>query len=576
MGESGKNALQTLIQRKRQDDLLRRREFDYLRKLRRSTHGGGLPGGDTSERVSSFPNSSDFSVDDRATTVKKINAIEAYMVSSWARSKVASTMPLPEQKAVSPAFSSAPAAQYAPTQPAPLRREVPQAARAAIPEAAAADDLDDLDLDFTGLLSTPGSTAVDTWDAPGTSSTVPVPVIPAPTEVPWPQPPVTNEFLEPVITVPAVPVAKPVVVATPADPEPLPEPIESALQAAAIQFAEGDTGSAEAVLLGLLQGEGITTGTADVLASALFDLYRAIDQQDGFDVVAMDYAERFGRSPGEWFSVPKLLADHTATPTPSQVLASGHGRAWDSPSILTTQAIATLRSQFAAPHATWHVDWIALADIAPDAASVLAELLAHWCAQPVELHWSGVDALIRTLESHSPPDDSTVDPMWWRLRLDALCILQRHDDFESLALDYCVLYEVSPPSWHPAACTFVQDQSMSGFGSLAEGSQTRTPDESPVLVSPFAACELVGEVYGDVTDAVAKLIAAGESADHVVITCALTVRLDFAAAGALLNWVIECDARGCQVQFVQVPRLVAVFFHMLGIDRYAKILVRAN
>ena len=117
---------------------------------------------------------------------------------------------------------------------------------------------------------------------------------------------------------------------------------------------------------------------------------------------------------------------------------------------------------------------------------------------------------------------------------------------------------------------------MSGFGSLAEGPQTRAPDQSPVLVSPFAACELVGEVYGDVTDAVAKLIAAGESADHVVITCALTVRLDFAAAGALLNWVIECDARGCQVQFVQVPRLVAVFFHMLGIDRYAKILVRAN
>ena len=33
--DSEKNALQALIQRKRQDDLVRRREFNYLRKLRR-------------------------------------------------------------------------------------------------------------------------------------------------------------------------------------------------------------------------------------------------------------------------------------------------------------------------------------------------------------------------------------------------------------------------------------------------------------------------------------------------------------------------------------------------------------
>lgn len=574
--DSEKNALQALIQRKRQDDLVRRREFNYLRKLRRSPHGAGMPGGDTSERASSFPNSSGFSVDDRASTLKKIDAIEAHMISSWARSKVASTMPPAEQKGAAPAASSAPVVQYAPTQPAPLRSGVPQATRSATPDdAAASDELDNLDLDFTGLLSTPGSTAVDTWDAPAGSDTVPMPIDAAPAATPRTQPPVLNEFAA---TASVAPSAKPVVPA-PVPPEPLPESIESALQDAAIQFAEGDSGSAEAVLLGLLQGQGIATGTADVLASALFDLYRATGQQDGFDVVAMDYAERFGRSPAEWFSVPELLAAHTAivaAPQSSQVSASGQGKSWESPKVLTAQAIAALRSQFPAPHATWHVDWVALADIAPEAAPALAELLAHWCAQPVELHWSGVDSLIRTLEAHSPGDDNSIDPLWWRLRLDALCILQRHDDFESLALDYCVLYEVSPPSWNPAACTFVQDQSMSGFGTLAEGPQTRAPDELPVLAGPFAACELVGEVCGEAPDAMSKLLAAGESADHVVITCALTVRLDFPAAGAVLNWVIERQSHGCQVQFVQVPRLVAVFFQMLGIDRYAKILVRAN
>ena len=567
VGESEKNALQSLIQRKRQDDLVRRREFNYLRKLRRSPHGSGKPRSETSERVSSFSNSSGFNVDDRASTLKKINAIEAHMMSSWARSKVALAMPLAEQKAGVPALSAAPMAQYALTQPAPLRSEVPQATRSAAPDdAATSDDLDNLDLDFTGLLSAPGSTAVDTWDAPDTTDTRPMAVSAGRTSVPRPQLPILSVFAGPAHIAPASPAS-------------LPEAIESALQEAAIQFAEGDSGAAEAVLLGLLQGQGIATGTADVVASALFDLYRATGQQDGFDVVAMDYAERFGRSPAEWFSVPELLVDHAlvpAAPALGQVTAPGQGNWWEAPTVLTSQAIAALRNQFSTLHATWHVDWVALVDIAPEATPDLAELLAHWCARPVELHWSGVDSLIRALELHSPADDNTVDPMWWRLRLDALSILQRHDDFESLALDYCVLYEVSPPSWSPAACTFVQEQSPSGFGALTEGPQTSTLDELPVLTGPFAACELRGEVCGAVPDAMAILAIAGKAADHVVITCTLTVRLDFPAAGAVLNWVIERQSHGCQVQFVQVPRLVAVFFQMLGIDRYAKILVRSN
>ena len=581
VGEAEKNALQALIQRKRQDDLVRRREFNYLRKLRKSPHGTRATGVDGSERVSSFPNSSGFTVDDRASTLRKIDAIEAHMISSWARSKVAAAVPAVDAKSPASAkLASAPVFDYQPTQPAPLRSEVPPPAanRTPTPEdPAATAELDNLDLDFTGLLSTPGSTAVDTWDTPVPHSP------PAPqrrSELPVLQnmaPPVGVEF--PTLT--PLPQAAPAqaTVPVPAPLEPLPEHIESALQDAAIHFAEGGSASAEAVLLGLLQADGIATRTADVVASALFDLYRASGQQDGFDVVAMDYAERFGRSPGEWFSLPELLKGHaeTVVAAPANAgLPAGPGKVWESPRVLSALALSALRAQFSAAQAAWHVDWIALADIEPEAAPALADLMALWTSQPVELHWSGVESLLHALELHTPADDNSVNTLWWRLRLDALCILQRHDDFESLALDYCVVYEVSPPSWKPAACTFIQDQSSSTFGGLAEGPSSVPADDLPLLAGPFAACELVGEVCGEATQAMAKLVAAGESADHVVVSCALTVRLDFPAAGSVLNWVIERESQGCQVQFVHVPRLVAVFFQMLGIDRYAKIAVRAN
>lgn len=555
VGDAEKVALENLIQRKRKDDLVRRREFNYLRKLRRSPHGQAASGGDVSERMSVFPNSSGFSADDRASTLKKIDAIEAHMINSWARSKVAAVSPELGARTERP---SPPVVECAPSQPASLQ---PITRPAPAEDFAAPGELDNLDLDFTGLLSTPGSTAVDTWDAPKAARGE----IPTLTEKPD-----SGIAQEAPRRTPHAPAAT--------LPEPLPDHIESALQDAAIHFAEGDAASAESMLLGLMQTEGISTRTADVLASALFDLYRASGQQAGFDEVAMDYAERFGRSPAEWFSVPALLhnrAPVSGSPASDAALAADTP-VWESPRVLTQASVAALRQCFTAPGAVWHVDWALLDSVEPQAAPALAELMALWSAQPVELHWSGVESLLRALAARTPPNDSTVDTLWWRLRLDALCILQRPDDFESLALDYCVVYEVSPPSWKPALCHFVQDQSSSDFGSMAEGPASVPADDFPVLASPFAAAELTGEVCGEDPPTLAQLVAAAGAADHVVVSCALTTRMDFPAAGSLLNWVIAQEGRGCRVQFVQVPRLVAVFFQMLGIDRYARVSVRSN
>ncbi len=569
--EAEKNALQDLIQRKRQDDLVRRREFNYLRKLRRSPHGASRPGTDGSERTSAFSPSSGFSVDDRASTLKKIDAIEAHMISTWARSKVAAVAPA-SPKGGTPAASGAPVFDYVPTEPAPLRTEVPRKPNGGptVEDPATSEAFDNMDLDFTGLLSAPGEAAVDTWDAAPASRgamATPEPTLPVLADFAVPELPLMSAQVKTVVPVMAEP------------PEPLPESIETALQEAAIQFAEGDAASAEAVLLGLMQVEGISTSTADVLASALFDLYRATGEQDGFDVVAMDYAERFGRSPGEWFSLPQWLKKHAASAgaAPDSVVPpTEHGKVWDAPKHLTSVAVAALRSQFAGTDVAWHVDWLALTKIDAESAVALSELMTYWCTTPVSLHWSGIDSLLQALEQHTPADDNTVDPIWWRLRMDALCILQRHDDFESLALDYCVVFEVSPPSWRPADCHFVRDQTPSGFSAMADNPPSIFGDDLPVLAGPYAAFELVGEILGESNEALTRMVAVGGSADHVVVSCALTVRLDFPAAGAVLNWVIDRQAKGCQVQFIQVPRLVAVFFHMLGIDQYAKIVVRAN
>lgn len=556
-GETEMRALTERISRKRQDDLIRRREFDHLRMLSKQpwavSSSGAIPPTDKPSRPQTFQHSSGFGVTDAASTIRKIDAIEAHMVNAWGKNKLAAVAP------------TAPAATPPKTQPAaptpPKTKEQRQSAtvtRAPVSPAPAAlpaslaevKPEDDLDLDFTHLAAVSA--------AQGAAA----------------QPPSVTE-------------------------EDQASPLESGLQNAAIYFAEGDTASAEAVLLDMLQGDAVTPGDADLLAFALFDLYRATGQQDGFDVVAMDYAERFSRSPAEWFSLPERIQTAAAEaaaaePPPAakdvadRVETQKQEATWVCPGILDEAALTALKMRFPGANAEWVVDWEPVTLITSQLVTALSDLINFWSANPVQLHWSGVEKLLHAMALHTPADDSTADPQWWLMRMEILCILGQQEEFESLALDYCVVYEVSPPSWKQVKCQFNQNTRTKsrkiGTPGIAQESvadahqdaeQVPLPDAQDSSVQ-YANCALVGDILGDAAEALAKLVEASRASSQVFVSCALLLRVDFSAAGALLNWAATCESEGCYVHFVQVPRLIAVFFQMLGLDRHAKISVRIN
>ena len=91
-----------------------------------------------------------------------------------------------------------------------------------------------------------------------------------------------------------------------------------------------------------------------------------------------------------------------------------------------------------------------------------------------------------------------------------------------------------------------------------------------------AASKLVlqGAVVGDATQALAGLGNSGHRGDRIVVNCQGLLRVDFAAAGSILNWVALRQADGCQVQFRDVHRLVAAFFNVIGINEHAQVVPR--
>ena len=76
----------------------------------------------------------------------------------------------------------------------------------------------------------------------------------------------------------------------------------------------------------------------------------------------------------------------------------------------------------------------------------------------------------------------------------------------------------------------------------------------------------------------ARINSAGKLIDELAESTARgrkgSVRIDFTAAGTVLNWVTAREAEGRQVQFSDVHRLVAAFFNVIGISEHARITIR--
>ena len=89
-----------------------------------------------------------------------------------------------------------------------------------------------------------------------------------------------------------------------------------------------------------------------------------------------------------------------------------------------------------------------------------------------------------------------------------------------------------------------------------------------------AHVELSGQLVGDISETLGKLLAELGSAPVVSVSCARLIRVDFIAAGDLLNWVLARRNEARAVQFVDAHRLLALFFGAMGINEHAKVQVR--
>ncbi|RYY69965.1 MAG: STAS domain-containing protein, partial [Comamonadaceae bacterium] len=140
---------------------------------------------------------------------------------------------------------------------------------------------------------------------------------------------------------------------------------------------------------------------------------------------------------------------------------------------------------------------------------------------------------------------------------------------------------VAPPWEDPVgSCTDVGP--AAGAAAGPSGFSLEHMGDDGGATQPLAAAAvaghtlLAGEVAGECHALLQRLDLELLDATTPVVSCAALVRIDFAAAGTLLNWVMARAARGQRVEFVDAHRMIAAFFKVIGIADHAGVAVRSN
>jgi len=379
------------------------------------------------------------------------------------------------------------------------------------------------------------------------------------------------------------------------------------LAEAAVRFANGQFDEAERALRALMVQEGLSS-TARAAAVVLLDVLHARGDLDGFEEFAAEYAERFGVPVPRWPQQP-LASGEAAVPTPaSSELA---GARWVCPSLLDATAVAALAevvSQSAGPK--W-LDWTELVSADLAAARALLGLTEGWLDQSLDFRMRGSAVLRRRLKAGTPSGRQENEQVWWSLRLAMLRLMRRRDEFDLAALDYCVTYGVLPPDWREPVCLFraaetwpeeakgradavdvvldlgltVMPESVPELGQATVlGSETRFPAlldtrsgwSASQLETPGGVA-LTGYLLGDIAAALTALNAAKAvlmPGQRLTVDCRGLLRVDFAAAGSLLQWFMAEAGKGHRAEMQGVSPLIGSFFHVVGIDEAVTVRLR--
>lgn len=322
--------------------------------------------------------------------------------------------------------------------------------------------------------------------------------------------------------------------------------VQPELEEAAVMYANGKVGDAAAQLNRYLLDHPDNRDPQPWFM--LFDLYEASGQLAHFEDAAVDFAVRFEVSPPTWSPRAQLENDERVS-QPLFSFGPEFGNLEQAKLVRFTadaQAMPAIRLDFT--HAPL-----------PDEEYTRAILQALVQLQDGQRYIKpiGVSHLVDKL--NAAKEEGNLPERGWLLLLALLQLLGQAREFDDLAVEYAIRFEVSPPTYTPPAPAKAGGKPLqktprqSGFTFVFEG-VIGTGSEAQFNELKQFASEL----------------------PRVEIDLSRVTRIDFACVGLLLDTLISLNTGGRKILFKEGNELVNTLLQVIGASHFATILGRTR
>lgn len=341
----------------------------------------------------------------------------------------------------------------------------------------------------------------------------------------------------------------------------------SIIDETAILFSNGQIDAAEAVLRAGIRADDLGHATQNAWLM-LFELINQRGDRKAFEQLTMEYALRFENSPPAWFDyvetrarapqrAPRAVAEPAVAAEPSVRL----------PEKVDAEVVRSLEElkKLATTHAALTLDFSAVRSIDLVGAELLLRVVNAFKRARHELTLAGAEHFLGPLRGATEPGRRDASDALWMLLLEFLRVLDRQEEFDETAIQYCITFEVSPPSWEPAP------PNIRPGPALAIAPAASVDRAVDAAIDMFEWC---GVIEGEGEPHFGRVLVAAPGNPQMVVDCAQLRRMAFSAASAMLTLARRVQQAGGSIELRDVNPMVAALLHLLGVSNLAEVQLR--
>ncbi|HZP92189.1 MAG TPA: hypothetical protein VFB20_04815 [Burkholderiales bacterium] len=324
--------------------------------------------------------------------------------------------------------------------------------------------------------------------------------------------------------------------------------LSPAAEEAAVKYANGDSGEAEAILSRAVS-EPTTGQDARLSWLMLFELYRLQGRWNEFDRLGKRYRATFGKPAPDW-----IIDEDLPENLPAPLRRGGAGYCPVSGELSGSAEELSAIRRAAAEQSVIHIDFARLERVAPAGCEALSTEFQFLITNGNGVYFSGAEGLEKLVRRAVDATPKTA--AYWRLLLDLYQLQGRRKQFENAAVEYALFCEIDPPAWEPVLMPVLPQTT-----GVERRDEPRYSQGAEVIF-------LQGEMTGPNDPELAAIRRFAHERQYVNINMSKLARIDFVCAANFGNTVLAFADLGKTVRVIRPNLLVATLLRLLKVDEH--------